>query len=148
MRILLIIFSVFFVVGCGGSEKESSKTENKKTEDKDKEVVVKSNDTYESLAEERVDLFRNIVDLLESVKDEASATMAIYRWKEINRIGEDLESRTEKLKAEGEASDEEMNRLMEMYNDEMMDLAFRMQTAITALLETEYGRRVVEAMPD
>ena len=148
MRILLIIFSVFFVVGCGGSEKESSKTENKKTEDKDKEVVVKSNDTYESLAEERVALFRNIVDLLESVKDEASATMAIYRWKEINRIGEDLESRTEKLKAEGEASDEEMNRLMEMYNDEMMDLAFRMQTAITALLETEYGRRVVEAMPD
>ena len=58
-----------------------------------------------------------------------------------------LDLRTKKLKERlGKISDEEMNKIMEQYIDEMNSLASRIQSVILVLLETEYGRRVLDAM--
>ena len=100
-------------------------------------------DSHESLAEETFDLFEEIAETLESVKDEASAKAAA---KKIKGLSADLKEVSERVKKLDKLSGEEEEKLKEKLSDRGKEVIARLFAASMKIPEALRGGELEEAM--
>ncbi len=92
--------------------------------------VVGCSDSREKVTEDGLDLMEEMVGVLEGVTDKESAEEAKPKLEELNKEGEELKARAEKL---GDPSKEEEKELEEKYGEQMKEVFGKMMAQMARL---------------
>ena len=100
-------------------------------------------DTHESLIKEMITLSNDMVVVLESITDEATAQTAAHKLRDISRKGNALQDRMTKL---GEPTPDEEEQLKEKYQKELEGMSTRLMDVMMGLMDKPYAAEALKAM--